>query len=61
MAIYLTTPNSLNYGSTGHDNATATVTIVGGEVLISLPSAMMVNTSNPADSAALSAMIRQTE
>jgi len=61
VAIYLTTPNSVNYGSTGHDNATASVTIVGGKVLISLSSAMMVNTTNPSDSASLSAMIRQTE
>jgi hypothetical protein len=61
VAIYLTTPSGFNYGSTGHDNATASVTIAGGKVLISVPSAMMVNTTNPSDSAALSATIRQTE
>jgi hypothetical protein len=61
VAIYLTTPHSGNYGSTGRDNATATISIVGGKVLISLPSAMMVNVSNPNDSAALYATIRQTQ
>ena len=61
MAIYLTTPTSGNYGSTGHDNAMAAISIVGGKVLISLPSAMMVNVSNPNDSAVLSATIRQTQ
>lgn len=61
IAIYLTTPSGANYGSTGHDNATANITVTGGKILISLPSAMMVNTTNPADSAVLSATIRQTE
>ena len=61
VAIYLTTPSGFNYGSTGHDNATANVSIVGGKVFISLSSAMMVNTTNPADSSVLAATIRQTQ
>ena len=61
VAIYLTTPSGFNYGSTGRDNASANITVAGGKVFISLPSAMLVNTTNPSDSAALSATIRQTE
>jgi PKD repeat protein len=60
VAVYVSTPSGRNYGSTGNDNATATVTIKGGKVNIVLPSAMMVNVSNPNDSASLSATVTQT-
>jgi PKD repeat protein len=61
VAIYLTTPSGKIYGSTGNDHVNANITVSGGKVFISLPSAMMANANNPSDSAALTATVRQTE
>lgn len=60
VAVYVSTPSGRNYGSTGNDNASANITIRGGKVNIVLPAAMMVNVSNPNDSASLSASVLQT-
>ena len=61
IAVYVTTPSGRNYGSTGRDNSSATVTLIGGKVKVSLPSVMMVNLAVPSDSSALSAIVTQTE
>ena len=61
VAVYVSTPSGKNYGSTGNDNASATVTVVGGKVHISIPAVEMVNVALPSDSASLSASVIQTE
>jgi len=61
LAIYLTTPSGRDYGSTGNDHVTASVTVVGGKVHISIPAVEMVNVAVPSDSASLSATVIQTE
>jgi PKD repeat protein len=61
VAIFLTTPSGRNYGSTGNDHVSATVTVTGGKVSISIPAVEMVNLVLPSDSASLSATVIQTE
>jgi hypothetical protein len=60
VAVYLTTPSKF-YGSTGNDHSTATVTLAGGKIKVTIPTVEMVNLSTPTDSAVLSATITQTE
>jgi len=61
VAVFLTTPSGRNYGSTGNDHVSATVTVTGGKVSVSIPAVEMVNVALPSDSASLSAIITQTE